>query len=35
MATLDNSDISSVIEFHTQHGIRDAYRKSILALREQ
>lgn len=24
MATLDNSDISTVIEFHTRHGIRDA-----------
>ncbi|MCU7801112.1 MAG: hypothetical protein KZQ70_13490 [gamma proteobacterium symbiont of Lucinoma myriamae] len=24
MATLDNSDIATVIEFHTKHGIRDA-----------
>lgn len=24
MATLDNSDIATLIEFHTRHGIRDA-----------
>jgi len=27
MATLDNSDISAVIDFHTQHGIRDAEQR--------
>ncbi len=27
MATLDNSDISTVIDFHTRHGIKDAQER--------